>query len=239
MFHIVISKKDAVGINIAKYIKNFSWMEEDIIFAEDRGYKDTTLFLSRHESKSKKPCLTTHFPGNFGKAEHGGRDKTLAYGDAIVMYNILHNLKKLCKLKEVLVSYEATHHGPSAEYPSIFAEIGSTYKEWSNEELLKTLATAVELAQQKVIKPKKVAIGIGGSHYAPKFTDYALRDEIAFGHILPSYNTKNLTEDIFKQMISKTLPRPSCCVVDKRGLTEEILEYIEKLCEKYELELLE
>ena len=36
-----------------------------------------------------------------------------------------------------------------------------------------------------------IAIGIGGGHYAPRFTDRAMRGKFAFGHMIPDYIIKD------------------------------------------------
>ncbi|MBE3115987.1 hypothetical protein IMZ68_02160 [Candidatus Bathyarchaeota archaeon] len=90
------------------------------------------VFISRHSSRSGKPTLTVHTPGNFAEAELGGLSRSVSVSPAIAM---LDALKALSYYKERFslnyeVSYECTHHGPSLNVPSMFVELGSCEKQW-------------------------------------------------------------------------------------------------------------
>ena len=45
-----------------------------------------------------------------------------------------------------------------------------------------------------------IAIGFGGGHYYPKFSNMA--QEYAFGHIAAKYTFPHLNEELIKQMIT-------------------------------------
>jgi D-aminoacyl-tRNA deacylase len=51
-----------------------------------------------------------------------------------------------------------------------------------------------------------VLIGIGGGHYAPRFTDIAFEKKVAFGHMIPSYHINSGAIDwtILEQTIQTT-----------------------------------
>ena len=50
----------------------------------------------------------------------------------------------------------------------------------------------------------RVAIGLGGGHYAPRFTDLALDDDTAFGHMIPDYQLKHIDESMVQTAIDAT-----------------------------------
>ncbi|MBP1662748.1 MAG: hypothetical protein H6P94_997 [Thermoplasmatales archaeon] len=51
-----------------------------------------------------------------------------------------------------------------------------------------------------------VLIGIGGGHYAPRFTEIALQKNVAFGHMIPTYKIDEgaITDEILEQAMQKT-----------------------------------
>jgi D-tyrosyl-tRNA(Tyr) deacylase len=48
-----------------------------------------------------------------------------------------------------------------------------------------------------------VAVGFGGGHYCPTFS--VLERETAFGHVAAKYALDLLTEELFGQMVERTL----------------------------------
>jgi len=137
------------------------------------------LVLSPHKSERKLPCLTVHIPGNWGKAEFGGKDRTLNIAYASKMLQILKGLKKYGKELEERgwrISYEGDHHGPTVEKPIIFVEIGSGEREWQSAEAGEVVGKAVGEAVKRDEKKEGSYLGVGGGHYAPKFTKLALEE---------------------------------------------------------------
>jgi D-aminoacyl-tRNA deacylase len=89
---------------------------------------ELVLFISRHSSLSGTPTLSVHTPGNLGEAELGGIARTVSISPANAMRN---TLKAMARLREEMqleydVCYECTHHGPSLNVPTMFAELGSS-----------------------------------------------------------------------------------------------------------------
>jgi len=78
---------------------------------------------------------------------------------------------------------------------------------------------------------KPVAIGFGGPHYAPNFTEVVLKGRVAVGHILPNYAFDYIDETMFSQMIEKTIPKPELALVDWKGLKSEEKVKVKELCE--------
>ena len=246
MICVVASKKDIASRNIAKFLLSMEKWKEGKIYEregmllyfindehifhdyvdeeiENFGYEiDTIVFASRHASAAKKKTLSIHAIGNFSKAEYGGRDETLVTCNPLLMRNALELLKEK-NLKGYEVCYEATHHGPYLKKPCFFIEVGSTEKEWRDEKACRAIAeTILEMEEKKY----EIAIGIGGGHYAPRFTDIALERNIAFGHIAAKYAVPYLNEEMLKKMIKAT---PGCKKAYFHGEYGGIEEMLKKL----------
>lgn len=180
--------------------------EKEIIENEDF---DQIIFLSKHSTLSEKKtkCMTVHAVGNWGKAELGGKDKTLVKTDPVLIRSLLLNLKenKTKEIKEYEVKQEATHHGPFLETSTIFFEIGSDKKDWENKILanymIGILINTIKNYNLEEIKKKEKwvsCVGIGGSHYCTKFNRFTFnRDKkYCFGHIVPNYALDKINEKI-------------------------------------------
>ncbi|MFA5103044.1 MAG: D-aminoacyl-tRNA deacylase [Candidatus Thermoplasmatota archaeon] len=154
------------------------------------------IFLSRHRSKTGEPTLTVHPIGNFGEAQFGGQPKTLIPAAPRMMTHLLRLMKKNLQSTDLAykVCYEVTHHGPFLKIPTLFAEVGSTEVQWQQKEPACVIATSLlELLQtyqyeEEFPKDIPVLLGLGGGHYAPRFTDIAFQRNAAFGHMIPSYH---------------------------------------------------
>jgi D-aminoacyl-tRNA deacylase len=154
------------------------------------------IFLSRHRSKRGEPTLTVHPIGNFGDAEFGGQPKTLVPAAPRMMTHLLRLIKKNLQPTdlEFQVCYEVTHHGPFLKIPTLFVEVGSTEIQWQQKEPASIIATSLlELLtkqhyEEEFPKDIPVLLGIGGGHYAPRFTDIAFQKKVAFGHMISSYH---------------------------------------------------
>ncbi len=151
------------------------------------------IFLSRHKAASGKPSLTVHPIGNWGKAEYGGEEGKITPTSPKIMTSLLREIKKN-QLEGFDVCFEATHHGPLLNTPTIFLEIGSTENEWEDE--LPAQSLIKSLLEVKYIDGKNV-VGVGGGHYTPRFTEAALTHKVNFGHMVANYgvpfvNTKVL-----------------------------------------------
>ena len=89
-------------------------------------------------------------------------------------------LEALSKLKterclDYEVSYECTHHGPSILVPTMFVELGSSEKQWCDLAAAEVVALAAMSSVAHFDSQDEAAatcIGIGGTHYNQKFTQY-------------------------------------------------------------------
>lgn len=148
---------------------------------------DTTIFLSRHSSGKGIPAFTVHAQGNWtDDNSFGGRPKTLSVSSPSNMFNILHSINRLNSF-DMQVTYEATHHGPFLNVPSLFVELGGNESVINSVERANLVANAIAGSFENGVEYGKVAIGIGGMHYPSKFTRLALEGKYAFAHIMPKY----------------------------------------------------
>ena len=252
---IVISKRDPASNLMGRYLTEnyfektektfgnyhvFEYKNADLIIIDsehiyadwlaERYPSDLYIFASRHSAESGIPCLTVHTTGNWGDAMYGGESRTLARAPAQHMLAALQYLKEH-QIDGFSVSYEVTHHGPTPDAPVMFVEVGSTEEQWQNEEAAAVVAEAILAALEPVDAP--TAIGVGGGHYAPRFTQISLKKGIAFGHMAPKYAFDFLDEYMLRQAVEKTIPRPEYYSV--HGASDEIKELVEEIAQEYGL----
>eukprot|EP00898_Chlorokybus_atmophyticus_P008945 jgi/Chlat1/9051/Chrsp94S08312 len=183
----------------------------------DERWKDATgesvqeaIFLSRHVASSGTPALTLH---PIGVPHLRPGDEVLAGGKAGravppsprlgAWLRLLKSIAEERKLTpEFEVTFEATHHGPHLESPSMFVEIGSTEDYWGREDAAEAIADLVWRGLGLDGQPAhgdwfrsggpaagntQVLLGLGGGHYAPRHQDVAKKEGVWVGHLLPAY----------------------------------------------------
>jgi D-aminoacyl-tRNA deacylase len=185
------------------------------------------IFLSRHRSKMGEPTLTVHPIGNYGAAEFGGEPKKLIPAAPRTMTALLRQIKRNLKATDLTyqVCYEVTHHGPMLQIPTVFVEVGSTEVQWQQKEPASVIATSLldvlhdKHYEEDYSKDIPVLVGIGGGHYAPRFTDVAFERNVAFGHMIPSYHIDegNIDWAMIQQAIQMT-PDASGVYLHKKAL---------------------
>lgn len=149
----------------------------------------TILVASRHRAESGKPALTVHPIGNPRAADFGGFPGRLVPTDPVVMGRVLRRLHAEAAGLKHQVTFEATHHGPYLETPTMFVEIGTDESAWADAGLGRRVARAIlAAAEPSAADDAPVLVALGGSHYAPKATDLVKKGRANFGHILPSYH---------------------------------------------------
>ena len=261
MLTIIASKPNIASMNIAsRLLENFEWSETgkefdnepirsngkvEFVFTDtlhvfansvDVLDSDGFVFVSSHKSEAGKPSLTTHPIGNWGKAELGGKDKTLvpALPSLLKNYlNILQEKRDAMKL-DYEVSLEATHHGPSLSKPALFIEIGSSEKQWKDEKAALAVAETIMEGFEK--KGDFVnCVGLGGQHYPHEFTKLELNSSFAFGHMCAKHSLPLLNSSLLKQAID--LSNAEKIVLDWKGLGTEKAR-IKELVESTGLEVL-
>ena len=172
------------------------------------------IFISRHTSKTGEPTLTVHPIGNYGTAEFGGKNKTLVKSSPKIMTNLLRILNQKAIQEKLYhkICFEVTHHGPYMNIPTLFIEVGSNKEEWVKNKPAEVVAKSLVehlkeyLYEEDMPKETPVILGIGGGHYAPRFTDVALEKNVAFGHMIPKYQIEegNIDDAMLGQSIEKT-----------------------------------
>jgi D-aminoacyl-tRNA deacylase len=232
---LVNSRQDPGGKNIRREIdrllsssgrSRFPLEDHDLSFHETAGRlieqdgldqslpAELIIFLSRHTSLDPVPVLTTHVTGNIGKADLGGRPRSVARAAPAWMHTVLRGLSRYAP-PGYRISYEVTHHGPSeVATPSLFVEIGSTEKEWADEQAGEAVARAVLEASPQDTIP---VVGIGGTHYARRETEIALQSRAAFGHIVHSRDVVLVDTGMIMLLAGKSGAR--AVYIDRKSLT--------------------
>ncbi|MBO4552104.1 MAG: D-aminoacyl-tRNA deacylase [Candidatus Methanomethylophilaceae archaeon] len=168
--------------------------------AEGFGIKvDEMVVLSRHSSASGKPTLTVHPIGNYRANDMGGKAETLVRPTPHLMTSVLRNIPRFNKDPSYSISFEVTHHGPDVDVPTMYLEIGSDESHWGDEVAAGVLIDSLLSAE---VSDYPVVIGIGGGHYAPRFTDLALSTKVDIGHMVPNYQINDASDEEVSRMIS-------------------------------------
>jgi D-aminoacyl-tRNA deacylase len=185
------TKGDSVMVEIPSLHIDEDGLDAKIAAA---GWKpDVMIFPSEHAAASGMPALTVHPIGNYADNSLGGKERTLVPSAPALMSDALRLINKKGGLPGFSICYEATHHGPYLTTPTFFIEIGSDEKYWDRKDAAALQASVIEELPEGNDYP--VAIGIGGGHYAPRFTELALSRKVNFGHMLPNYRTEGATDD--------------------------------------------
>jgi D-aminoacyl-tRNA deacylase len=185
------------------------------------------IFASRHRSESKLKTLTMHPLGNYTEAKFGGKPGRLVPASPLKMTQALRILTFEARELSHKVSYEATHHGPYLNKPTFFIEIGSDEEAWTEDPPAKAIArTILRVLEEPSESDDRVAIGIGGGHYAPRFSEVALSHKIVFGHMIPNYAVE-ISEDRFQQAISAT-SGIDCVYIHKKSMKKALYRNIKE-----------
>jgi D-tyrosyl-tRNA(Tyr) deacylase len=159
-----------------------------------RDQRPTVVFPSVHRSEQQVECLTVHALGNPGaRAELGGRPRHWTPTDPARMVAALRALAEGAARCGLRTTYEATHHGPYVELPAFFAEIGFGERAAPPEAAVDLLASVLGALEPE--SGDRIALAVGGGHYAPHFTDLALRRRWSFGHIVSRHALEELEPD--------------------------------------------
>lgn len=255
---IVAAEKDIAASNMHElFVKEFGFQEDGEFEGHAKYKKDDFVLIkckkdilhtdylneffnpkiwicaSRHKSEGERKTLSCHTPGNFSKAEAGGKEKELCYAPALYLRKALRSLEKENK-QDYEVTLEVTHHGPSdMNAPCLFVEVGGSEKEWNDIEACRTVCKAI-LSLDKVDDSESYA-GFGGPHYAPKFTKLVLQG-YAVGHIMPQYNVDDVDEEMILQAVEKTVPKANKAIIEWKGLKSSQRQKIISVLEKNNIE---
>jgi len=178
------------------------------------------VFVSRHSGVAGIPTLSVHTPGNLvEEAKFGGLPRKISVSPASAMKDALLEMVRVKEEKELdyQVSYECTHHGPSLDVPTMFAELGSSPKQWTDLEAAEAVANATMAAVSKQLKYPAV-LGVGGPHYNERFTKIALNTPVAFGHVIPKHSVPQVDAEIVRQCVQRTQERVESAIFDWKGM---------------------
>lgn len=251
---LVSSSKDLAGTMIRKrllsllgtdgsedieycgHILRFFETEDRLIYEnllDERTCADLIIFISRHTSKNPFPALTVHVTGNYGDAALGGEPRSLAAAAPRMMHAVLNELAKNAP-EGYRVSYEVTHHGPTdLKTPSFFVEIGSTEKEWADENAAEAVASSLLKTMPEKNDDSIRLIGFGGNHYAARETETALNSNAAFGHIVHTRDIPLIDENLIYLMIKRT--SADAAYIDKKAVKGKHFKKIEEFVSKHKL----
>jgi D-aminoacyl-tRNA deacylase len=162
---------------------------------------EAVVFASRHRAESGIPTLTAHPIGNYSSADYGGSPRTLSPAAPQLMSSALRNLRRNAEDLDFDVSFETTHHGPLVTTPAFYIEIGSDESMWGRMDAADAIAASILDARDDGYP---VVLGVGGGHYAPRFTDIAVARKVAIGHMAANYALDALDEEMIGQMASKS-----------------------------------
>ncbi|CAN1152312.1 D-aminoacyl-tRNA deacylase [Linum perenne] len=169
---------------------------------------DEVIFFSKHVAASNRPALTIHPIGVPHMAEgevlpQGGKPGWAAPPDPRIGPWI-RLLKRIAESRNLVpefeITLEATHHGPVTNKPTMFIEIGSTDEYWNRQDAAEAIAQLVweglGLGGGSAVgnwssenNNKRVLLGIGGGHYAPRHMDIVMKDDnVWVAHLLSGYS---------------------------------------------------
>jgi len=179
--------------------------------AEPFDDPDLLVFASRH-SGDTGPLLTAHFTGNFGPAEFGGEDRSLAATCPNALSTILSAFDEYAPA-EYDTGIECTHHGPTEiDVPSMFVELGSGEEEWDDSTAAAAVARSIlalrgiephatrregdaiagAVDSPAATGPRRHLVGIGGGHYAPRFERVIRDTDWHVGHVAADWTLDTL-----------------------------------------------
>ncbi|MCI4367123.1 MAG: D-aminoacyl-tRNA deacylase [Thermoplasmata archaeon] len=139
-----------------------------------------------HRSAGNRETLTVHPLGNPGPtAEVGGVPRYLTPTDPRRMADAFRRVADLADGMGWPASFEATHHGPALEQPAFFVEIGAA--DFTHPPKVAVLGFARLLGELRPDPQDRIAVGLGGGHYAPHFSELVRERRWAFGHLLPDH----------------------------------------------------
>ena len=198
------------------------------------------VFASRHTSKDGRKLLSCHVSGNVATADYGGKPYSLAKPAPFTMKRYSLTLVEKMKeygLDDYTFSLEVTHHGPSeVDVPSAFYEIGSTESEWRDVRAAKAVAEAIlEAVRRREDREWVVAVGVGGTHYAPRQTEMELSTRIAFAHNFAKYTFEGLNKEFLKYAIERS--EAEIVVIDEKSTVSKIKKMVAEACDEAGVEM--
>lgn len=193
-------------------------------FLDSEFQEDCFVFLSPHSSSKGIVSFTVHSEGNWNEdTAAGGKPRFLSMASPLRMRSVLMNLSSN-NTYGVDVKYEATHHGPALDTPSFFVEIGGPAEIKDIDKLSFIVAKSVNQMLESDASCDSVSLGIGGGHYPIKFTKLALRESVAFSHIMPKYHASEV--GMIEQALKRSDVVPKNATIEWKSIKREERESI-------------
>ena len=89
-------------------------------------------------------------------------------------------------------------------------------QEWEDPEAADAVAEAISRSLSERTRAEPF-VGIGGGHYAPKFTSFSLEEPYAAGHIIPKYAANTVGRQLLLEALEKS-DGTRLAVLEKKGL---------------------
>jgi D-aminoacyl-tRNA deacylase len=220
---LVAYRDDPAGYNMAKFLSQEMTKDGEVYrgeyydlliistpvisadWLEEKYCYDGFIFLSKHASESGILALTCHSTGNFATAQFGGNNRQIAIPHPYIQKEYLQTLwTNRSQFSDFQITIEATHHGPTAlTAPTIFIEIGTTEKQWTDISLCNSVARLIHSVLIKNLPHSSVAICFGGTHYSEKFTSQLLEGKFSLGTVVPKHALDGLDETLFSHILAQ------------------------------------
>lgn len=194
--------------NTKNQVKIYTIKKETVFFEklDEKIEADKIIFATKHVAASGNISLCVHVQGNYNSNDHGGSANIVGYPMSSEIKSahkeLIHQVEK--RKLELTVVQEATHHGPNLNTPSMFIEIGSSEKEWKNDELGLIIAETIFKLVTKSIEPKREFVVIGGGHYNYVADKINRQTNYCVGHIIPKYAMEFIDSEMIDQIIEKS-----------------------------------
>lgn len=205
---------------------------------ESKYHYDSYVFLSKHAAESGVLSLTCHTTGNFSEALFGGNPRQVAVPYFSLQKEYMKKLSQnASKFSEFQIILEATHHGPTAlSKPSIFIEIGTTEKQWTDVSLCSSIAELVSEVFANKLQTYPTAIAFGGTHYPEKFTDEVINGKYAIGTITPKHQLDFLDKELLQHILERN-QNPKVALLEWDSLGKNKQKLVE-LLEQHQIEMI-
>jgi D-aminoacyl-tRNA deacylase len=192
-----MSKGDDMMVSIPDMHIRHERLDSEV---RDFGFSpDEVIVMSKHSAKSGQPALTAHPIGNYHENQFGGRERALVKAAPAAMTDALRRILSYNDMDGTQTCFEVTHHGPWMDRPTFYIEIGSDESNWGNDHAAEVLAHVIADLDPDYDAPRMV--GVGGGHYAPRFTEVAAKFRVSFGHMLPVYQMEGRDDEDIIRMV--------------------------------------
>ena len=112
--------------------------------------------------------------------------------------------------------------------PTLFIEIGTTEKEWTDKKLCENVAKIVLKEMSESPKKHDVAICFGGTHYPSKFNKELLDGDFALGTVIPKHGLDVMDSDFFNHILKQN-SEAKFALVDWSGLGKSKQKIVEMI----------